>query len=139
MNIKDFANYYKCSLGSLYNKVKRNRDKLQGHIDDTQPIMELDDYAMDFLMPKEIKALLEQDKEMRTLQTTVREQEKTLNRLKSELSELKEIKNEISEKLETLKVKYEESENKNNALKEEIENLKTENEELKKNQKRKLF
>lgn len=139
MNIKEFARVNNCSLGSLYNKVKRNRDKLEGHIDESKSIMELDSYAMEFLLPKDIKARAEIDKEIRTLKTTVFEMGNTIERLKSELSAANRRITEVTESRDTYKSKCEEYVNRLNALEEENRNLKTENEKLRKNQKKKLF
>ena len=132
MTIKEFCEIYKCDISAIYQKMKRNEEKLKGHINKVNGKMELDRFAIDFLVPSERKQERKYQEDMSELRTTIRTKNREIETLEFEKRELQNTVDEQKEKIQNLENKY-------RTLLEKATELESENAELKKNQKRKLF
>ena len=132
MTIKEFCEIYKCDISAIYQKMKRNEEKLKGHINKVNGKMELDRFAIDFLVPSERKQERKYQEDMSELRTTIRSKNREIETLEFEKGQLQETVDEQNAKIQNLKNQIKE-------LSEKVTELENENAELRKNQKRKLF
>ena len=58
MRVSTFCEKYKISPQAVYKKMKKHKARLEGHIKkDKGNVLDLDDYAADFLLPIKVKIL----------------------------------------------------------------------------------
>jgi len=55
MTIKEFCEKYDCDQSAIYRKIKRKKDKLEGHITNENGIIIIDENAEEILKPGELQ------------------------------------------------------------------------------------
>ena len=146
MTVKELCKNYKCNRTSIYNKIKRHEKDLIGHIDTSKKIIELDDYAVDLLIPEKIKSREQQISEIAELKTMLYNEQTISAKCRADLSEaLNRCRNaekensELRKKLESSEIKVNELERKCVRLTAEITELQSQAADLRKSRPLKIF
>ena len=90
MTVMELCREYQCDYSSIYRKIKRRRDILDGHIKKSGSSLELDDYAVDILLPNRVKDREDHREKIAELQELLNEKSDKLIEAEREISGLKE-------------------------------------------------
>ena len=146
MTVMELCREYQCDYSSIYRKIKRRRDILDGHIKKSGSSLELDDYAVDILLPNRVKDREDHREKIAELQELLNEKSMECSKWESSCNEksdkLIEAEREISGLKESLKIsenRLADFEKTNSELSEKVTSLESENSELRKKRKRFFF
>ena len=124
MTVKELCDLYGCSRTAMHHKIKRNEERLKGHItyekgNTGKATITLDDYAVDFLVPEKYKSQGKYTEEIAELKTSLRNEKMFRNSADIRNEELKNRIYELEAKLE----KLETTESENAVLQKKISEL----------------
>lgn len=94
ITLKELSQKYNADISAMYQKIKRNRDKLDGHMQIINGVMQFDDLAAQFLIPR--KQMITEMYESKIHDLNVNH-DIQINHLKSELKKMKAEKESVEE------------------------------------------
>ena len=139
MTVQELCRQYKCNESGIYHKIRRNIEKLDGHIIKKNGKIQLDDYAAEFLIPHISKERDRHDSELAELKTSLRNTEIYWKAEKEKSEKLEKEVSDLTIKYDDLKSEFGKLTEVNNELSQKLKELESENDELKKTQKKRIF
>ena len=94
--VKELSQKYNADVSGLYKKIKRNREKLSYHMQIINGVIQVDDLAAEFLIPK--KQMIKEK-----LETQIRD---STNKYESKINYYKDKLNELEAEKEAVEKKY---------------------------------
>ena len=94
ITLKELSQKYNADISAMYQKIRRNRDKLDGHMQIINGTMQFDDLAAQFLIPKKQMITEMYETKIHDLNAN---HEVQINFYKSELERMKAEKESVEE------------------------------------------
>ena len=94
ITLRELSQKYNADISAMYQKIKRNRDKLDGHMQTINGVMQFDDLAAQFLIPRKQMITEMYKTQIHDLNAN---HEVQINFYKSELEKMKAEKESVEE------------------------------------------